>query len=124
MIPDVAEFSFMDGVPSVDVEKSPETALERVRLFKELMMKHGGLIPQNVLHDVLKVSRGRIGQFITEGRFETVMFCGQRFVTGPSLEAFLADERKSGRPVKKPGLVTQAKVVVGMAKVVTDWQRK
>jgi hypothetical protein len=88
-------------LPAPSAQEVPATPFERFRLFLNASEAQGGLIPRNVLPDVLGLSAARVTQLIAAGRFTTFTLFGQTFVTAQSFEAFLREERKTGRPVKQ-----------------------
>lgn len=69
------------------------------RRFLEFSREHGGLVPQQMVADSLGISHQRVSQFIESGRLIAVEVGGRRYVSGASLELFLTEERKAGRPV-------------------------
>ena len=71
------------------------------REMVEAFEVHGYLLPRAHIPVVLDVSRQRVHELISEGRIATVMVQGREFVPLSSLETFLVDERKTGRPVKE-----------------------
>lgn len=99
-----------------ELKKELTTPIERFRHYMRVCDKSGGLIPQNVLPDVLGVSRVRVSQLIADGRFDVEILFGQRFVTADSLARFVQEERKAGRPVKVPGSLKLAKAVYSGAR--------
>lgn len=99
-----------------EVKEKLTTPIERFRHYMRVCDESGGLIPQNVLPDVLGVSRVRVSQLISGGRFDVAELFGQRFVTADSLARFVKEERKAGRPVKAPGSFKLAKVMYNGAK--------
>lgn len=105
-------------MPEPTAERQFGTPMERYAHFKEMSEKHGGLLPQNVLSDMLGVGKARISQFVQEGRFETVMIFGRRFVTADSMANFIAEERKTGRPMKAPSMLESVKIGIKVGKEV------
>lgn len=88
-------------------------------LYLELNAKDGGLIPQAMLPAALGLSKQRISQFVAEKRFVVHRIGGTNYVTGRSFEAFLVEERRSGRPVREPSmsdLATAAKEFISEEK--------
>lgn len=72
-----------------------------LREMMDAIEEHGPLIPRAWLTTVLDLSRQRIKVLIDEGRIATIEIHDREMVPMASLEAFLADERKAGRPVKE-----------------------
>ena len=62
----------------------------------------GGFIPPITASVLLDVSRSRIGQLVQEGTFRSWVFFGQRYLSAEDVRAFVAVERKAGRPWKEP----------------------
>ena len=69
---------------------------ERDRLAKE----RGGLISQHEIADLCGVTRGRVWQWVEEGRLETVQVGQTRLVLVESFKEFARKERPPGRPRK------------------------
>lgn len=105
---------------AVPIDGRGLTAVDRWKLFLEQSEVQGGLIPQAIVPDILGLSRQRMYDLIGDGRLKVIQLFGLRFITGPSFEAFVVSERKSGRPVKNPGnlslLKSAIKGTVGMHK--------
>jgi hypothetical protein len=72
-----------------------------LRQFMDAVEREGPLLPRAMVPYVLDVSRQRIQQLIDEDRIATVMVGEREFVPVAALNAFMADERKGGRPVKE-----------------------
>jgi hypothetical protein len=89
--------------PAMLIDGKGMTAVQRWKLYLEQSEVQGGLIPQAIVPDVLGLSRQRMYDLIEDGRLKVLQLFGLRFITGPSFEAFVLSERKSGRPVKNPG---------------------
>lgn len=121
MIPpmDTAIQDTLFPMPEAAAMPEPKTVAERVRLWAEAGEGRGGLLPQSMLADVLGVTRQRVFQFVQEGRFETVMLFGQRFITGDSLGEFISQERKSGHHFKQPSTLKLVAASYRMGKTVT-----
>jgi hypothetical protein len=75
------------------------------REFMDAVEKYGPLMPQSYVPLVLDVSRARVSELIGDERIARVQVRKKWFVPVASLEAFRADERKNGRPVKELSLV-------------------
>lgn len=73
----------------------------RWRIFREAMEREGPMIPRAMLPLLLDVSKQRVEQLVREGRIATVQVHNCQLVPYASLEAYLADERRSGRPVRE-----------------------
>lgn len=96
------------GFPASSEVPPPVAGL---REFLALSVEHGGLVPQAALAVTLGLSTQRISQLVAAGRFSVHRVFGQNYVTADSLEAFILQERKSGRPVKVPSVGQMAEGV-------------
>lgn len=83
--------------PLVEEKAGRRSAL---RDFIDAVEIHGPVMPQAYVSQVLDVSRARVTELINAGRIARVQLRGKWFVPLAALEAFLADERKNGRPAK------------------------
>ena len=90
-----AEFA---GFPESTLREYEETPFAE---YLRLSHAGGGLIPRAMLPTALQLSSQRISQLVAAGHFEIHHIGSMDFVTADSLEAFLALERRSGRPVKQ-----------------------
>jgi Helix-turn-helix domain len=84
-----------------------ERKAKRKGFLHELMEaneEHGVLMAPSWVAHVLAVSRQRIYQLIEKQQLATVKVCGRVMVPVAAIEAYLAEERKNGRPVKEPTL--------------------
>jgi hypothetical protein len=72
-----------------------------LREFMDAVDREGPLMPQAYVPMVLDVSSSRVCDLIEEGRIARLEIRGKFFVPIASLNIYLADERKAGRPVKK-----------------------
>lgn len=89
--------------------ESTATALSAGELFEAFMRidsEKGGLIPQAMLPDMLGISKQRVSQLVADHRFEVHQIGRMKFVTGDSLAAYQADEKKHGRGHKAPRFLT------------------
>jgi hypothetical protein len=71
------------------------------REFRDAIETHGPLMPQSYVKYVLDVSQQRVSELIQADRISRLLVRGKWFVPVASLEVFLADERKVGRPLKE-----------------------
>jgi hypothetical protein len=78
------------------------TARKRTPLREMLdaVEKHGPLIPQAFLPVALEVSKQRAYQLLNEDRIARIEVAGRMMIPLASLDVFLSEERKSGRPMK------------------------
>ena len=106
-------------LPEPTAPTSYETPWERFRHFSEVSDIQGGLIPQNILPDLLGLSKQRVSVLVQDGRFTTFQLFGQKFVTGESMATFIREERKSGRPCKAPSTLTLMKASLRMGREIT-----
>ena len=77
-----------------------------VQLYMRLHEEKGGLIPQAILPELLGLSKQRVSQLVRSHRFEVHQIAKVRFVTGDSLGAYVAAEKKAGRGFKQPRFMT------------------
>lgn len=70
-----------------------------LREWKEAIEKHGPLLPRPSIPFCVDLSRQRVKELIDQGRIATVEVHNREYVPMAALEVFLAEERKSGRPV-------------------------
>ena len=78
-----------------------EARFSAYREFMEAVNKHGPLFPQAFIPLVLDVSQQRVSQLLEEDRIVRIQIRGKWFVPVASIEAYRADEKKHGRPVKE-----------------------
>jgi hypothetical protein len=106
-----AQFEFADfPAPQATADESPWAC------YRRLSLEFGGLIPQTMLPLALGVSTARVCQLMNDGHFQVVKIGGTNYVGGEAFERFLMQERKAGRPVKKPSKLALVKGVVSTAK--------
>jgi hypothetical protein len=88
-----------EGFPPAQHQAADETQLAR---YCRLNREGGGLLPTNLLPELLGVSRARLSQFVKGGRIEVVKFDGLNFVSFDELQRFVENDRsrKAGRPRK------------------------
>jgi hypothetical protein len=84
--------------PVIEAEARKKSAL---RVFMDVIDRHGPLIERAHIPVVLDLSRQRVHQLVEAGRIATIEVQGREFIPMASLEAYLADERKNGRPVRE-----------------------
>lgn len=95
----VLDFPFVQELPKRD--KSRLVKLwEHLAEVRAIQAEKGEVIPQAFVADLIGVSTQRVTQFVDEGRLESVLINGRRYVTARSLEQFAQVERKNGRPFK------------------------
>jgi hypothetical protein len=75
-----------------------------LRDYMDALDLHGPLLPRSMVPLVLDVSRQRVAELVDADRIASIVVHGKEFVPIAALEIFLADERKSGRPVKELSL--------------------
>lgn len=63
----------------------------------DVAKRHGGLVPQSVLHKILGVSRVRAHDLCKEKKLQVVEFSGVLFVTADSLESYKNSPAAGGR---------------------------
>ena len=86
------------GFPATQREPASESVTER---FLRLSEEKGPLVPQSWIQDVLGVSKARVYQFLSEGRFHVYDIGRTSFVPLAEVEAFREMPRKNGRPKKQ-----------------------
>jgi hypothetical protein len=102
-----AQFEF-SGFPATQVQQEENPITRYLRLTED----HGGLIPQAMIAPALGLSVQRISQLINDDRFEVYQIGATKYVTGHSFERFLREERKTGRPLKRPSVGTLVKAAL------------
>jgi hypothetical protein len=90
--------------PIVERQGKKRSAL---RQMLDAIDKHGPLCPQSFVHGFLGLSKSRISQFIQEERLAVVEIAGKNFVPFASLDLFLTEERKNGRPIEIPNTFSE-----------------
>ncbi len=95
-MPGTAQAEMFD-FPVIDERTKPHSKL---RQYIEATMKHGPLVSQSMAAEALGLHRSRICQLVDAGRIATVEVAGTRYIPGSSLELFMIEERKTGRPMK------------------------
>lgn len=88
------------GFPESDVNALSTGNLAEI--FMRLYDEKGGLIPLAMLPDLLGLSKQRVYQLAADHRFEVHQLGSMKFITGDSLAAYNADEKKAGRGHKAP----------------------
>jgi hypothetical protein len=82
----------------------------------EAHQRHGVLMPPVWVGHVLAVSRQRVDELIQKRQLASIVVRGRRFVPVAAIDAYLAEERKNGRPCKEPSLRESMKF--GLAEAV------
>ncbi len=88
----------------------------RWRVLAKAIEENGPMVARAMLPVLLDVSKQRVYQLITEGRIARLQVNGQEMIPVASIEAFLADERKGGRPVRERTLRESYRVGFGLLK--------
>lgn len=88
-------------------ELFPNIAKEAAKREKSTMRQawdavneHGPLFPPWFATAVLNVSRQRVHQLLEEGKLAYVVVAGKAMIPMASLELYLSEEHKAGRPVE------------------------
>ena len=117
------ELPFMADVPKrVTSSKSKmEIAICAVREMKQLVEKHGMLIPSIIASEVLGVSKTRVYELLKTGQLTPVRYGNYTYVTEDSLITFAKTERKAGRPPKMPETLNDT--VAAAIRIGKDRQR-
>jgi hypothetical protein len=68
--------------------------------------RHGPFLPPVEIAWCMEVSRQYVHQLVQQGHLETIEVNGRCYIPIVALEKFKAEERKQGRPVKEPTLVS------------------
>jgi len=69
-----------------------------LREWKDAIEQHGPLMPRASIPFCVELSRQRVKELIDAGRIATVIVHNREYVPFASLEMFLGEERKTGRP--------------------------
>jgi hypothetical protein len=83
--------------PVIEEQISKRSVL---RQLLEAFETHGALVPVGATARALDVHRSRVYQLIEAGKLATVELDGSVFIVVASLELYLTEGRKSGRPRK------------------------
>ena len=99
----VEQFSFPWEVPASE-SKKVRSKWEELKEMSALDDDEstGGLVPLNIVPILLDVSRQRVHELLTQGRFESHEFFGHKFLTVKSIAEHINTERRNGRPPKGP----------------------
>lgn len=100
-------FPFLEHVPLREKSKM-RRAWDYFQKLREEVAAKGMIVPQHVVCELFGVSRSRVGQWLDEGRLESVDVGGMRYVTERSIKEFAKVERKNGRPPKASKVEYQA----------------
>lgn len=94
-----AEFPFVQDLPKR--EKTRRMKLMEVLEALEARTKEKGpVIPQSLAAEILGVSRARVSQLVDEGRMDSFLLNGSRFIFARSFQEFCKEDRPTGRPPK------------------------
>jgi hypothetical protein len=120
-----SEFPFVEALPKREKSRAVKR-WEALREYQELCERHGVLVPQSAVAEVLDLSHQRVSQIVVDGRLIAVRFHGHTFITHASLLEFAKMERKPGRPWKVPGegLKAQVKIGVAVSRILKDASEK
>lgn len=88
----------LPGIPAEETSLAEDLSTwnARMDLFNRMADERGGLLPQSVLPQILRVSPTRVSELIQTGRLERVNFFGVPFVTGRSINAHKTEEKMRG----------------------------
>jgi hypothetical protein len=70
-----------------------------LRQMMDAIEKHGPLLPQGMMAAALDLSTQRVSQLIAEDKLATIEVAGKNFIPVASLELYLTEEKRAGRPV-------------------------
>jgi len=87
-----------------------------LRVFMDAVEEYGPLLARAHIPVVLDLSKQRVHQLVEAGRIATVRVLDREFVPMASLEAYLADERKNGRPVRERSMSENFREVISAYK--------
>lgn len=73
----------------------------QLKLFHELSVSEGGLMPPTVAADITGLSRARIAQLLDAGQLRRVEVAGRPYVSVREVEGLLTRHRPSGVHVGK-----------------------
>jgi hypothetical protein len=90
----VEQFEFSEFA---NVERSAKKR-SVLRQYMDAIEKHGSLLPQSMMAAALDLSTQRISQLIAEDKLASIEVAGKNFIPVASLELYLAEEHKAGRP--------------------------
>ena len=109
---DASEFPFVASLPKREKSRRMQM-MEVLGILEERTKERGPVIPQTLAAELLGVSRQRVGQLMEEGRIESFLLNGTRFVFLKSFFEFCREERSPGRPRKVGAL--KAGIAIGSA---------
>ncbi len=87
--------------PVIIQQAQTERPKSALRQFLDALSTHGPLVPRGYLPALLDLSNERVRQLVDAGRIATLDLGGRQMVPVAAIEAFLAQERKTGRPVRE-----------------------
>lgn len=94
-IEDVAEFPFVEAMPARQLSRW-QRFWQQYRVFKDLVKRHGDLVPQVYAAKLGGVSVQRIDQLCLAGNLVRVYWDGHAFITEDSFVAWAKSERRPG----------------------------
>jgi hypothetical protein len=97
----------MEATAQLEMFPLTEQRVRRKGFLREVLEafdQHKVLMPPAWVAHALALSHQRVSQLIDQGRLATVEVRGRKLVPIASIEAWIADERKNGRPFKEPSL--------------------
>lgn len=117
----ISEFPFVESLPKR--EKSKLAKLwDHFKEVKEQTEKHGALLPQTFVADLLGISRQRVHTLVNEGRLGTVRVGNNRLVTEASIVAWAQAEHPNGVNLNLPK--TNTEIFKRTLAYVRDAQKK
>jgi hypothetical protein len=100
----ISEFPFVAELPKREKSKL-EKVWDHLAEVRAVTAQRGPVIPQIMAAHLLNIGRARVGQLVDDGKLETVLVNGVRYVTADSVEAWAKSNRgKGGRPRKVSNL--------------------
>ncbi len=81
------------------------------RQYVDALNEHGHLLQIPMVAAALGVSRQRVSFLVTEGRLASLAIGPHSYIPAASLELFLTEERKNGRPFAQPSALSLLKTV-------------
>lgn len=95
------EFGFVSDLPAWHKTRLG-AFVSSMEAIRRATKENGLLVPPALAAGILNVSPQRVNELINDGRLKRIEIGGKPFVTENSMEAFVREERKNGRPYKGP----------------------
>lgn len=92
------DFPFVAALPKAERKSRLAAVADMVSEVERVYARCGPILPQSAVASILGVSRARVGQLVEEGRLESAVVSGRRYVLVRSLTTF--QKGLPGRPKK------------------------